>query len=61
VDPRKRRAASSYVFETIFKEIKQRDDIEIASSTMNLTVQNADSVQPQTADKETSEEKPKAA
>jgi len=28
---------------------------------MNLTVQNADSVQPQTADKETSEEKPKAA
>lgn len=61
VSPHKRRAASSYIFETIFKQIQQRDDIEIASSTMNLTVQNADSVQAQTADKETSEEKPKAA
>jgi small-conductance mechanosensitive channel len=60
VDPHKRRAASSYIFETIFKEIKQRDNIEIASSTMNLTIQNADSVQPQQNEKPAGE-KPKAA
>jgi small-conductance mechanosensitive channel len=60
VDPHKRRAASSYIFETIFKQIKQRDNIEIASSTMNLTIQNADSVQPQQNEKPAGE-KPKAA
>jgi len=61
VAPNKRRAASSYIFENIFKEIKQREDIQIASSSMSLTVQNADSAQPKPTDKQTSEEKPKAA
>jgi small-conductance mechanosensitive channel len=61
VSPNKRRAASSYIFQTIFKQIQQRDDVEIASSTMSLTVQNAESAPPKAADEETSEEKPKAA
>jgi small-conductance mechanosensitive channel len=61
VAPNKRRTASSYIFENIFKEIKQREDIQIASSSMSLTVQNADSAQPKPTDKQTSEEKPKAA
>ena len=41
VDPKKRRAASSYIFGEMFRQIRERDDIQIASSTMNLTVQEA--------------------
>jgi small-conductance mechanosensitive channel len=41
VDPKKRRAASSYIFTEMFRLIRERDDIQIASSTMNLTVQQA--------------------
>jgi small-conductance mechanosensitive channel len=46
VDPKKRRAASSFIFGEVFRTIRERDDIEIASTTMTLTVQNALSPQP---------------
>ena len=39
VDPKKRRAASSYIFGEIFRQVRGRKDIEIASSTMTLTIQ----------------------
>ncbi|HYX51904.1 MAG TPA: mechanosensitive ion channel family protein [Candidatus Limnocylindrales bacterium] len=39
VAPKKRRAASSYIYDEVFRQIQQRDDIEIASSTMTVTVQ----------------------
>jgi hypothetical protein len=39
VDPKKRRAASSYMFGEIFHRIREHKDIEIASSTMTLTLQ----------------------
>ena len=39
VDPKKRRAASSYMFGQIFQQIREHKDIEIASSTMTLTLQ----------------------
>jgi small-conductance mechanosensitive channel len=42
VAPRKRRAAATYIFSGIFQQIRQRKDIEIASSTMALTIQGAD-------------------
>ena len=40
VDPRKRRAASTFIFTEVFRQIRQRDDIEIASTSMSLTLQN---------------------
>lgn len=61
VAPHKRRAASSYIFGTILKQIMERDDIQIASSTMNLTVQNAHEAQPKSPDETKSGGKPKAA
>jgi hypothetical protein len=45
VDPKKRRAASSFIFSEVFRNIRERDDVEITSSTMTLTVQNAESAQ----------------
>jgi small-conductance mechanosensitive channel len=42
VAPRKRRAAATYIFSEIFRQIQQRKDIEIASSTMALTIQGSD-------------------
>ncbi len=39
VDPKKRRVASDFMFRQIFQRIMQRDDIRIASETMDLTVQ----------------------
>lgn len=50
VDPRKRRAASSFIFSEVFRQVRQREDIEIASSTMSLTVQNTQSAQPKAQD-----------
>jgi small-conductance mechanosensitive channel len=38
VDPHKRRQASSYIFEKLFEAVQKRDDIAIASSTMEVTV-----------------------
>jgi small-conductance mechanosensitive channel len=49
VDPKKRRAASSYIFSEIFRKIRERQDIKIASSSMDLTIQQASS-QPGKAD-----------
>lgn len=61
VAPHKRRAASSYIFGSIFQQIERRTDIQIASSTMSLTVQNADSAQPKHSEEPEQEEAPKAA
>jgi small-conductance mechanosensitive channel len=41
VDPKKRRAASTYIFTESFRQIRERQDIEIGSSSMNLTIQQA--------------------
>jgi hypothetical protein len=43
LDPKKRRAASSFIFSEMFRQIRDREDIQIASSTMNLTIQQAGS------------------
>jgi len=40
VDPKKRRDASNFIYRETFKRIRKRDDIQIASETMDLTVQN---------------------
>jgi hypothetical protein len=44
VDPKKRRAASSFIFREVFRQIRQRKDIEIGSSTMSLTLQNPEAL-----------------
>jgi small-conductance mechanosensitive channel len=41
VEPQKRRAASSYIYSRLFEAVQARDDIAIASSTMDITVQQA--------------------
>ncbi len=38
VDPKQRRAASSYIYTAVFKRVSQARDIQIASETMDLTV-----------------------
>jgi small-conductance mechanosensitive channel len=38
VDPKQRRAASSFIYKEVFKRISQAQDIQIASETMDLTV-----------------------
>lgn len=38
VDPRKRRVSSNFIFQMVFQELSQRNDIHIASETMDLTV-----------------------
>jgi small-conductance mechanosensitive channel len=40
VDPKKRRNASNFIYLGTLKRIRQRDDIQIASETMDLTVHN---------------------
>jgi small-conductance mechanosensitive channel len=40
VDPRKRRSASSFIFSEVFQQIQQSENIEIASSTMTLTMKD---------------------
>jgi small-conductance mechanosensitive channel len=44
VDPKKRRAASSFIFSEVFRQIRQRKDIEIGSSTMSLTLENPEAL-----------------
>lgn len=61
VAPHKRRAASSYIFGAIFEQIQGREDIQIASSTMTLTVQSAQSAQPQRSETRDEGEEPRAA
>jgi small-conductance mechanosensitive channel len=41
VDPKKRRAASSFLYRTIFDEIQKHDDIEIGSDTSTVTYKEA--------------------
>jgi small-conductance mechanosensitive channel len=38
VEPRQRRAASSFIYQEVFKRVFEAKDIEIASETMDLTV-----------------------
>jgi small-conductance mechanosensitive channel len=38
VDPKKRREASSYIYERVLDRVRQSDDITIASTTMAVTV-----------------------
>lgn len=59
VDPKKRRAASSFIFSEVFRQIRQRKDIEIGSSTMSLTLENPEAL-PASAD-ERHGQTPKAA
>jgi small-conductance mechanosensitive channel len=42
VDPKRRRNASTFMFSEVFRRIHQRQDIKIASSTMDLTVHGAE-------------------
>jgi small-conductance mechanosensitive channel len=39
VEAKKRRAASSYIYKEVFSRVQQAKDIQIASETMDLTVQ----------------------
>jgi len=41
VDPKKRRAASTYLYRKIFEEVTRRDDIEIGTDTMEITYKKA--------------------
>jgi small-conductance mechanosensitive channel len=38
VEPKKRRQATSFIYTEVFKRVQQRNDIQIASETMDLTV-----------------------
>jgi small-conductance mechanosensitive channel len=42
VDPRQRRNATTFIFREVFRGIRARDDIQIASSTMTLTIQRSE-------------------
>jgi len=56
VDPKKRRAASSFIFSEVFRRIHQRKDIEIGSSTLSLSVTNPEALH--AGNDEASEEQP---
>lgn len=43
VDPRKRRAASTFLYQTVFDQIRQGADIAIGTDTMEITYKRADS------------------
>ncbi|HZS27702.1 MAG TPA: mechanosensitive ion channel domain-containing protein [Candidatus Angelobacter sp.] len=60
VDPKKRRAASSFIFIEVFRQIRERKDIEIGSSTMTLTLQNPEALHA-SEDQHSDEQPPKAA
>ena len=42
VDPKQRRKASSFIFAEAFRKLRERNDIEIGSTTMDLTVHPPD-------------------
>lgn len=42
VDPKQRRKASSFIYAEAFRQLRERDDIEIGSNTMDLTVHPPD-------------------
>lgn len=41
VDPKRRRVAKSFIYSHVFDRVQQRDDIQIGSQTMSVTVQSA--------------------
>jgi small-conductance mechanosensitive channel len=43
VDPKKRRSAATYLYRTIFEQIRQHGDIEIGTDTMEITYKSAES------------------
>jgi small-conductance mechanosensitive channel len=51
VEPKKRRAASNFIYSEVFRRVQGRDDIAIASETMDLTVRrpSGEGEQPQAA------------
>ena len=57
VKPKKRRAASSFIYSNVFKQIRGRDDITVASETMDVTVRRPKS-QSQEAQLEPPAQKP---
>ncbi len=60
VEPKKRRAASNFVYSETFKKIQGRKDISIASTTMDLTVHGRES-RSSSAPSSSPEDAPKAA
>src|SRR6185312_12344882 len=42
VDPKQRRKASSFIYAETFRKLRERDDIQIGSTTMDLTVHPPD-------------------
>ncbi|HKT25013.1 MAG TPA: mechanosensitive ion channel family protein [Terriglobales bacterium] len=42
VDPKQRRKASSFIFAETFRKLRERNDIQIGSTTMDLTVHPSD-------------------
>jgi small-conductance mechanosensitive channel len=42
VDPRQRRNASTFIFREVFRGIRGRDDVQIASTSMTLSIQRSD-------------------
>ncbi|HLK33766.1 MAG TPA: mechanosensitive ion channel family protein, partial [Terriglobales bacterium] len=42
VEPKKRRAASNFIFSEVFQRVQKRKDINIASETMDLSVHRPD-------------------
>jgi small-conductance mechanosensitive channel len=42
VNPKQRRAGASFIYENVFKQLREREDVKIASTTMDLTVHRED-------------------
>ena len=42
VDPKKRRAATTFLYRNIFDQIRERDDIQIGTDTMEVTYKTAE-------------------
>ncbi|HZQ25031.1 MAG TPA: mechanosensitive ion channel family protein [Terriglobales bacterium] len=45
VEPKQRRSASSFIYTEVFKRVQEREDIQIASETMDLTIQQKNTQQ----------------
>jgi small-conductance mechanosensitive channel len=42
VNPKQRRTGASFIYENVFKQLREREDVKIASTTMDLTVHRED-------------------
>jgi small-conductance mechanosensitive channel len=49
-DPKQRRVATNFIFTQVWKKIRERRDIQIASSTMDLTLHRGDDAAQRTRD-----------